>query len=89
MTVSQRPWRCEVPAPKRPLPSVAASSAAASLVVAPSVVAPSVIVLLLWMIVPLAMTLWFSFQRYNLLMPGMEEFTGFENYSYFLTDPGF
>ena len=52
-------------------------------------VAPSVILLLLWMIVPLAMTLWFSFQRYNLLMPGMEEFTGLENYRYFLTDPGF
>ncbi len=52
-------------------------------------VAPSVVLLLLWMIVPLAMTLWFSFQRYNLLMPGMEEFTGLENYRYFLTDPGF
>ena len=31
--------------------------------------APSVIVLLLWMIVPLVMTLWFSFQYYNLLDP--------------------
>jgi len=28
-------------------------------------VAPSVIALLLWMIVPLVMTVWFSFQRYN------------------------
>ena len=28
---------------------------------------PAVGALLLWMIVPLAMTLWFSFQRYNLL----------------------
>jgi len=28
-------------------------------------VAPSVIALLLWMIVPLVMTLWFSFQRYK------------------------
>ncbi len=52
-------------------------------------VAPSVGLLLLWMIVPLGMTLWFSFQRYNLLMPGMEEFTGFDNYRYFLSDPGF
>ena len=32
-------------------------------------VAPSVIALLLWMIVPLVMTVWFSFQRYNLLNP--------------------
>ena len=31
---------------------------------------PAVILLLLWMIVPLAMTLYFSFLRYNLLMPG-------------------
>jgi len=28
--------------------------------------APSVIVLFVWMIVPLVLTLWFSFQRYNL-----------------------
>ena len=41
------------------------------------------------MIVPLAMTLYFSFLRYNLLMPGMEEWTGFFNYRYFLTDPAF
>ena len=51
--------------------------------------APSVILLLAWMIVPLAMTLYFSFLRYNLLMPGMEEFTGFGNYYFFLTDPAF
>ncbi|WP_126977791.1 carbohydrate ABC transporter permease [Frigidibacter oleivorans] len=50
---------------------------------------PAVILLLAWMIVPLAMTLYFSFLRYNLLMPGMEEWTGFDNYTYFLTDPAF
>ena len=32
-------------------------------------VAPSVILLLIWMIVPLAMTLYFSFRYYNLLIP--------------------
>ena len=52
-------------------------------------IAPSVLLLLAWMIVPLAMTIYFSFLRYNLLMPGMEEFAGFSNYSYFLTDPAF
>ncbi len=31
--------------------------------------APSVGLLLVWMIVPLSMTLWFSFQNYNLLNP--------------------
>lgn len=51
--------------------------------------APSVGLLLLWMIVPLCMTLWFSFQNYNLLMPGMEKFIGLSNYTYFLSDPGF
>ncbi|RYE87194.1 MAG: sugar ABC transporter permease [Hyphomicrobiales bacterium] len=50
--------------------------------------APSVIVLLVWMIVPLALTLWFSFQNYNLLNP-MQSFAGWFNYQYFLTDPAF
>ena len=50
---------------------------------------PAVILLLLWMIVPLCMTLYFSFLRYNLLMPGQEEWTGFLNYEFFLTDPAF
>jgi sorbitol/mannitol transport system permease protein len=51
--------------------------------------APAVLMLFAWMIVPLAMTLYFSFLRYNLLMPGTEEWTGFLNYSFFLTDPAF
>ncbi len=51
--------------------------------------APSVIMLLDWMIIPLSMTLYFSFLRYNLLMPGMEAWAGSENYQYFLTDPAF
>ncbi len=50
---------------------------------------PAVTLLLLWMIVPLVMTLYFSFLRYNLLMPGTEEWTGFLNYEFFLTDPAF
>lgn len=52
-----------------------------------SLQAPAVTVLLLWMLIPLGMTLWFSLQRYNLLMPGMSGFAGFENYRYLLTDP--
>ncbi|WP_295811464.1 carbohydrate ABC transporter permease [uncultured Nitratireductor sp.] len=50
---------------------------------------PAVVLLLLWMAVPLAMTLYFSMLRYNLLMPGMEEWAGFLNYRFFLTDPAF
>ena len=52
-------------------------------------IAPAVILLFAWMIVPLVMTLYFSFLRYNLLMPGQEEWTGLQNYSFFLTDPAF
>ncbi|KQZ49929.1 sugar ABC transporter permease [Rhizobium sp. Root149] len=51
--------------------------------------APSVILLFAWMIVPLGMTIYFSLLRYNLLMPGTEEFTGLLNYEFFLTDPAF
>lgn len=47
---------------------------------------PALFVLFLWMIVPLAMTLWFSFQRYNLLNPSMTGFAGFDNYKSLLTD---
>ncbi|MGZ0784173.1 carbohydrate ABC transporter permease [Pseudomonas saponiphila] len=52
-------------------------------------VSPSVLLLLLWMIVPLGMTLYFSLIRYNLLYPGENQFVGLENFSYFLTDSGF
>src|ERR1044072_8395841 len=47
---------------------------------------PALFVLLLWMIVPLAMTLWFSFQRYNLLNPLLTGFAGLANYKSLLTD---
>ena len=50
---------------------------------------PAVALLFIWMIVPLAMTIYFSSLRYNLLNPGMEQFVGLENYTYFLTDPAF
>ena len=48
---------------------------------------PSVGLLLIWMIVPLVMTLWFSFQYYNLINPTMTGFAGLDNYRYLLTDP--
>ncbi|MEK1929912.1 MAG: sugar ABC transporter permease [Pararhizobium sp.] len=44
---------------------------------------------MIWMIVPLAMTLWFSFQNYNLLNPANVSFAGLFNYQYFYTDPAF
>lgn len=60
-----------------------------SRVAARLMISPAVILLLGWMIIPLSMTIYFSLLRYNLLMPGMEEWTGFTNYRYFLTDPAF
>lgn len=51
-------------------------------------ISPSVILLLIWMAVPLAMTVYFSFLDYNLLKPGTR-FIGFVNYEYFFTDPAF
>jgi sorbitol/mannitol transport system permease protein len=51
--------------------------------------APSVLVLLAWMIIPLVMTLWFSFQYYNLVNPTMTGFAGLDNYRYLVTDPDF
>jgi sorbitol/mannitol transport system permease protein len=50
-------------------------------------IAPAVVVLLIWMTVPLALTLWFSFQRYNLLNPTVTGFAGFENYQFLFEDP--
>ena len=51
--------------------------------------APSIIVLFVWMIVPLALTLYFSVQRYNLQHPERAGFVWFRNYYFFLTDPAF
>ncbi|MDD1793997.1 sugar ABC transporter permease [Enterovibrio makurazakiensis] len=52
-------------------------------------VAPSFISLLLWMIVPLSMTIYFSTIRYNLLYPGENEFVGWMNFDFFYTDDAF
>jgi sorbitol/mannitol transport system permease protein len=52
-------------------------------------ISPAVLLLLGWMIVPLSMTIYFSFLNYNLLTPGVHEWIGFTNYEFFLTDPAF
>lgn len=61
----------------------------ASRAAARMMISPAVILLFAWMIVPLALTLYFSLLRYNLLKPGATPFVGFENYYWFLTDPSF
>lgn len=54
-----------------------------------ALMAPAVLTLFLWMIVPLAMTLYFSAVRYNLMQPGPKDFIGLANYEFFVTDPDF
>jgi sorbitol/mannitol transport system permease protein len=54
-----------------------------------ALVSPSVILLFIWMIVPLAMTLYFSTLRYSLLDPESSGFVGLQNYTSFLSDPDF
>ena len=54
-----------------------------------ALMSPAVVTLLLWMLVPLGMTIWFSLVRYNLMQPGAKEFIGLLNYEFFITDPDF
>ena len=54
-----------------------------------AMLSPTVLLLLVWMIVPLAMTLWFSLQRYNLLYPDRTGFNDFGNYTRFVLSPAF
>lgn len=49
--------------------------------------APAITSLALWSIVPLAMTIWFSFRRYNMMEPNRTGFDGLGNYRYLLSDP--
>ncbi|MGA7807598.1 MAG: sugar ABC transporter permease, partial [Bradyrhizobium sp.] len=54
-----------------------------------ALLAPAVVLLFIWMIVPLAMTIYFSTLHYSLLDPDSESFVGLDNFRYFLTDPAF
>ncbi|MEO0678127.1 MAG: sugar ABC transporter permease, partial [Pseudomonadota bacterium] len=51
--------------------------------------APAVILLLGWMLVPLCMTLWFSFRRYLPLRGGDQGSAGWDNYVRFVTSSAF
>ncbi len=50
---------------------------------------PAIATLLLWMIVPLVMTIYFSVIRFNLMQPEQSGFIGLENFEFFVTDPSF
>ena len=51
--------------------------------------APSVIALAAWSFVPLALTIYFAFLRYNLQDPDNTGWAGFSNFYYFFKDPYF
>ncbi|MEM9046660.1 MAG: sugar ABC transporter permease [Pseudomonadota bacterium] len=51
--------------------------------------APAVFLLLVWMLVPLSMTLWFSFRKFLPLRGGDLGFVGFDNYVRFVTSSAF
>ena len=51
--------------------------------------APAVVLLLAWMLVPLTMTVWFSFRKYLPLRNGDEGFVGFDNYARFIGSSSF
>lgn len=52
-------------------------------------IAPAVILLLGWMLVPLTMTLWFSFKKYLPMRGGDLGWVGFDNYVRFVTSSSF
>ncbi len=52
-----------------------------------SLKAPAIVALLIWSVIPLLMTLWFSFRRYNMMTPDRTGFDGFGNFRYLLSDP--
>jgi sorbitol/mannitol transport system permease protein len=51
--------------------------------------APAVVLLLGWMLVPLVMTLWFSFRKYLPLRGGDQGWVGFDNYVRFISSSSF
>jgi sorbitol/mannitol transport system permease protein len=79
---------------KAPAPPVAPSVTPPGQVEKPKIwqtllMAPAVGALFLWMIVPLAMTVYFSFVRFSLLNPDVHGFAGFDNYKFLWQDSSF
>jgi len=54
-----------------------------------ALLAPALASLLLWMVVPLLMSIHFSTIRFNLMQPEQSGFIGLENFEFFITDPSF
>src|SRR5579859_1926945 len=69
-----------------PTPTQRAKSIGAQVNTLP-MLAPSVGLLLVFSLVPLAATIYFSLLRYNLLNPAIHGFAGIANYRYLFRDP--
>ncbi|AWN16070.1 carbohydrate ABC transporter permease [Salinisphaera sp. LB1] len=52
-------------------------------------IGPAVVYLFVWMIVPLGMTIYYSFRKYNLIQPYLRGFAGLSNYAHVVADPDF
>lgn len=89
LAVHEPPLQSTVSAPAPVASASPAPRAAAPRPLARLLMAPAVTTLLLWMVVPLAMTIYFSFVRYNLMQPDQHGFVGWMNYEFFVTDPSF
>ena len=85
------PTREAVPAVESGQPHVAdtAGNARKSVWAQRWLLSPAVLSLLLWSVVPLLMTIYFSVTRYNLLSPDESGFVGLDNYRFLWSDPSF
>ena len=53
------------------------------------ILTPTIAVLLLWIVIPLSLTIYYSFQNYNMLDGSPTGFTGWMNYEFFIFDEAF
>ncbi len=70
-------------------PNKQRSKQAAARLRSAALIGPAAVYLFIWMIVPLAMTVYYSFRRYNLIEPYIKGNAGFSNYANIITDPNF
>jgi len=53
------------------------------------ILTPTIVLLLLWIIIPLSLTVYFSFQSYNMLDGSPTGYAGWMNYDFFIFDEAF
>ncbi len=53
------------------------------------ILTPTIAILLLWIVIPLSLTIYYSFQNYNMLDGSPTGYTGWMNYEFFIFDEAF